>query len=315
LERDASMMESGGGERGQGAVPWAASLALAGLCLLWGGNLVSIKISNEGIPPLLAAVGRSGVASVLVWALARSRRQGVFLPRRELRHAVVIGLLFAVEFILLYWGLVFTTASRGVIFFYTQPFWTAIGAHLFLSKDRLNSVKVAGLLLAFLGLVSVFWSRSAELGPLYWLGDLMQLGGGLGWAATTIYVKRIVTDHRYTPYQTLFSQLLFSVPVLGVAWLVFQRAEPLMLTGLVAGAFLYQAVIVATLSYLAWFWMIHHYAVSRLASFTFLSPLFGVILSGLILQEEIPLLLWVGVLLVGAGIFLVNRPQRAAARA
>ncbi len=314
MERCESVEENKRGEGGQGAVPWAASLALAGLCLLWGGNLVSIKISNEGIPPLLGAVARSGVAALLVWGLARSRRQGVFFPRRDLRHAAVIGLFFAVEFILLYWGLVFTNASRGVIFFYTQPFWTAIGAHLFLSNDRLNSVKVAGLLVAFLGLVSVFWSRSAALGPLYWLGDLMQVGGGLGWAATTIYVKRIVTDHHYTPYQTLFSQLFFSIPALGVAWLVFQRAEPLRLTGLVVGAFFYQAVIVATLSYLAWFWMIHRYAVSRLASFTFLAPLFGVILSGLILQEEIPLMLWAGVLLVGAGIFLVNRPQRAGAR-
>jgi drug/metabolite transporter (DMT)-like permease len=309
------MKETKVGEGGHGAVPWASSVALAGLCLLWGGNLVSIKISNQGIPPLLGAVARSGVASLLLWAFARSKRQGVFFPRKDLRHAAVIGLLFGLEFILLYWGLVFTHASRGVIFFYTQPFWTALGAHFFLSNDRLNSVKATGLILAFLGLVSVFWSRSAELGPLYWLGDLMQVGGGLGWAATTIYVKRILSDNHYTHYQTLFSQLFFSIPVLGVAWLVFQRAEPVALTGLVAGAFFYQAVIVASFSYLAWFWMIHRYSVSRLASFTFLTPLFGVILSGLVLKEAIPLLLWVGLLFVGAGIYLVNRPQRAAARA
>jgi len=89
----------------------------------------------------------------------------------------------------------------------------------------------------------------------------------------------------------------------------------LALTGLVAGAFFYQAVIVASVSYLAWFWMIHRYSVSRLASFTFLTPLFGVVLSGLILKEAIPLLLWVGLLFVGAGIYLVNRPQRAASPA
>jgi drug/metabolite transporter (DMT)-like permease len=302
-------------EQGYGAVPLTASLILAGLCFLWGGNLVSIKISNQGIPPLLAAVSRSGVASLLIWAYARSRRQGVFLPRRELKHAVVIGVLFGLEFILLYWGLVFTQASRGIIFFYTQPFWTAIGAHFFLTGDRLNSGKIGGLVVAFVGLVSVFWSRSAELGPLYWLGDLMQVGGGLCWAATSIYVKRIISGRDYTHYQTLFSQLFFSIPLLAVAWLVFQRFEPVALTGPVVGAFLYQAVIVAFISYLAWFWMIHRYSVSRLASFTFLSPLFGVVLSGLILKEPIPLLLWFGLLLVGAGIFLVNRPQAVSPRA
>jgi len=299
-------------EQGSGAVPLTASLILAGLCFLWGGNLVSIKISNQGIPPLLAAVTRSGVASLLIWAYARSKGEGVFLPRKELRHAVAIGLLFGIEFILLYWGLVFTQASRGIIFFYTQPFWTAIGAHFLLTGDRLNSGKVGGLVVAFLGLVSVFWSRSVELGPLYWLGDLMQVGGGLAWALTSIYVKRIISGRDYTHYQTLFSQLFFSIPVLGVAWLVFQRADPVALTRPVVGAFLYQSVIIAFVSYLAWFWMIHRYSVSRLAAFTFLSPLFGVILSGLILKEPTPLLLWLGLVLVGAGIYLVNRPQRAA---
>jgi drug/metabolite transporter (DMT)-like permease len=298
--------------QGTGAVPLTASLILAGLCFLWGGNLVSIKISNQGIPPLLAAVARSGVASLLIWAYARSKGEGVFLPRKELKHAAAIGLLFGIEFILLYWGLVFTHASRGIIFFYTQPFWTAVGAHFLLAGDRLNSGKIGGLVVAFLGLVSVFWSRSVELGPLYWLGDLMQVGGGLAWALTSIYVKRIISGRDYTHYQTLFSQLFFSIPVLAVAWLVFQRSDPVALTGPVVGAFLYQSLIVAFVSYLAWFWMIHRYSVSRLAAFTYLSPLFGVILSGLILKEPIPLLLWLGLLLVGAGIYLVNRPQRVA---
>jgi drug/metabolite transporter (DMT)-like permease len=306
-----SMKDTEVGEQGSGAVPLTASLILAGLCLLWGGNLVSIKISNQGIPPILAAVMRSVVASLLVWGYARLKGEGVFLRREALRHALVIGFLFGVEFVLLYWGLVFTDASRGIIFFYTQPFWTAIGAHLLLADDKLNSVKIGGLILAFLGLVSVFWSRSATLGPLYWVGDLMQVGGGLCWAATTIYVKRVMARDGFTHYQTLFSQLFFSIPVLAVAWLIFQRTDPVSLTGPVVGAFVYQSVIVASFSYLVWFWMIYSFSVSRLASFTFLAPLFGVLLSGLVLGESIPLLLWMGLLLVAGGIYLVNRPQRA----
>ncbi|MGB9300646.1 MAG: DMT family transporter, partial [Anaerolineae bacterium] len=110
------------------------------------------------------------------------------------------------------------------------------------------------------------------------------------------------------------SQLFFSIPVLGVAWLLFQRGDPVRLSAPVVGAFFYQAVIIAFFSYLSWFLMIHRYSVSRLSAFTFLVPLFGVVLSGLILRESIPLLLWVGLALVGAGIFLVNRPSRAPAQ-
>ena len=307
--------DSEGGGQGSGAVPMSAGLTLVGLCFLWGGNQVSIKISNQGIPPLLAAVSRSGIASLLLWVYARSKGQGVLVPRKDLKHAAFIGLLFGVEFVFLYWGLVFTHASRGIIFFYLQPFWTAIGAHFLLRGDRLNAPKVAGLVVAFFGLVAVFRARSATLGPLYWVGDLMQVGGGLCWAATTLYIKRMASLDNHTHYQTMFSQLFFSIPVLGLAWLVFQRGDPVALSAPVGGAFFYQAVIVAFVSYLSWFWMIHHYSVSRLSAFTFLSPLFGVALSGLILRESIPLLLWMGLALVGVGIFLVNRPSRAPARA
>jgi len=305
---------SEGSDQLSGAIPLSAGLTLVGLCFLWGGNQVSIKISNQGIPPLLAAVTRSGIASLILWAYARAKSQRVLVPRKDLKDAAVIGLLFGVEFVFLYWGLTFTHASRGIIFFYLQPFWTAIGAHFLLRGDRLNSLKVAGLVVAFFGLISVFWARSATLGPLYWLGDLMQVGGGLCWALTSLYIKRMASTETHTHYQTMFSQLFFSIPVLGVAWLLFQRGDPVRLSVPVVGAFFYQAVIIAFFSYLSWFLMIHRYSVSRLSAFTFLVPLFGVVLSGLILKESIPLLLWVGLALVGAGIFLVNRPSRAPAR-
>ncbi|MGB3906440.1 MAG: DMT family transporter [Anaerolineae bacterium] len=300
-----------GGSEASAAIPLGASLILAGLCFLWGGNTVSIRFSNQGIPPLLAATARSGVAATLLWAYTRVRGERISLPRRELRHAVVIGILFGLEFVFIYWGLAFTHASRGVIFVYTHPFWVALGAHLLLSGDRVTALKGGGLVLAFAGLLAVFGARSEALDPQHWIGDFMMLGGGLCWAATTLYIKKVVENREFTHYQTMFAQLFFSIPVLGVAWLVFQRAEPLSLTAPVLAAFGYQCVVVAFFSYLLWFWMIHNFPVSRLTAFTFLAPLFGVILGGLVLREPIPLLLWVGLGFVGAGIYLVNRPPRA----
>ena len=308
------MTEAQVSDEASGAIPLTASLILAGLCFLWGGNLVSIKISNQGIPPLVAATVRWGLAALLLWVYARAKREGVLFPRRDWHHATAIGLLFGLEFVFLYWGLTFTHASRGVIFVYAHPFWVALGAHLLLPSDRLTALKGAGLVLAFAGLVAVFGAQSEALHPQHWIGDFMMLGGGLCWAATTIYIKKMVANRDLTHYQTMFAQLFFSVPVLGVAWLVFQRGEPLSLTAPVLLAFGYQCVVIAFFSYLLWFWMIHRFSVSRLAAFTFLAPLFGVVLSGLVLKEPIPLLLWIGLAFVGAGIYLVNRPPAVAKR-
>ena len=79
-------------------------------------------------------------------------------------------------------------------------------------------------------------------------------------------------------------------------------------TPLVWASLAFQAVVVAFISYLAWYWLIHHYPASRIASFGFISPMFGVLFGYLLLDEALSLTFVLALLLVAAGIFLVNRP-------
>ncbi|MDJ0986603.1 MAG: DMT family transporter [Desulfobacterales bacterium] len=285
----------------------SAGLILILLCFVWGANAVSIKFSNQGMPPLMAAALRSLVSGALLWAYARMNGHTVAFPPGQTRHALVIGLLFGLDFLFIYWGLTFTPASRSLIILYTHAFWVALGAHFFLKDDRLTPTKLFGLVLAFCGVAAVFRARSPELPPLYWVGDLMALSGAIFWAATTLYVKRITEKVNLNHYQTLFAQLIYSFPLLAMGSVVFELPADLNLTPLVLASLFYQSVIVAFASFLVWFWLIHRYTVSRLAAFTFLAPLFGVILGGLILNEPITLLVWVGLACVGGGLYLVNR--------
>ena len=110
--------------------------------------------------------------------------------------------------------------------------------------------------------------------------------------------------------QTLFAQLFFAIPVLLVAYLIFEFGAPVRLSTEVVLAFGYQSVAIAFFSYFLWFWMIHRYMVSRLTAFTFLVPIFGVLFSGIVLGESLPLPLWGGLALVACGIYLVNRPEK-----
>ncbi len=300
-----------GSEQSYDYIPMTGALLLLVLSFLWGGNMVSIKFSNQGVPPILAAAIRSCIASFLLWIYARTKNESVFLQAGDTKHGLVIGALFGFEFLFLYWGVSFTDASRATIFLYCHPFCVAIGAHFFLSGDRLTVIKLVGLVLAFSGLVLVFGSRSPNLGPYFWVGDLMELVAGLMWGATTLYVKKFIWNKPITHFQTLFAQLFWSIPILVVGWLIFEWSRPLDLKPVVLTSLFYQTVIVAFMSYLAWFWLIHRYPVSRLAAFTFLTPLFGVLLSALILGEVITTYLAIGLALVAAGIYLVNRPQAA----
>ena len=289
-------------------IPASGVLLVIIVSLVWGGNMVSIKISNRAIPPILAATIRSFVAATLVWAYARYRGQDALMYRSDFKHGLILGILFAADFIFLYLGPVYTNASRAVIFLYTHPFWVALGAHFLIRGDTLTRSKVIGLLLAFSGLVAVFGSHAHQLGPDHWIGDLLEVGAALAWASTTVYIKKVISTRPINHYQTLFAQLFYSVPFMAVCWLGMEYGKPVHLTITAISALGYQTFVVAGFSYILWFWMIHHFPVSKLAAFTFLVPMFGVILSGLVLGESLPLLLWIGLALVAAGIFMVNRP-------
>jgi len=290
-----------------GRLPPSAGLLLVLLCFLWGAQSVSIKFSNQGMPPIMAAALRSLVAGLLVWGYARLQGRRTAFPPDKRHHALMIGLLFGLEFLFLYWSLVFTPVSRALIFLYTHPFWVALGAHLLFRDDSLTAAKLFGLVLAFVGVAAVFQARSPQLPAQYWIGDLMALSAALFWAATTLYVKSITNSVRLSHYQTLFAQLIYSLPVLALGAVLFELPADLDLKPVVLAALFYQGVIVAFASYLAWFWLIQRYAVSRLAAFTFMAPLFGVILGGLVLDETVTILVWTGLACVATGVYVVNR--------
>jgi drug/metabolite transporter (DMT)-like permease len=294
--------------KGSDNIESSGMLLLVLVCFLWGGNMVSIKVSNSGIPPILAATLRSMLASALLWGYARCKGEAVFLRKADLGFGIVLGILFGFDFMFLYWGTAFTDASRAVIFLYTTPLWVALAAHFVLPQDRLTTSKAIGLISSFLGLATVFAVRSSDLGPLYWVGDLMEVAAAMCWASTTVYVKKFIPNRPINHFQTLFAQLFFAIPILAAGSWLFERHLSLDLRPIVVTAFAYQTLVIAFFSYILWFWMIHNYQVSRLSSFTFLAPLFGVILSCVLLGEPLSLFLVLGLVMVGAGIYLVNRP-------
>jgi drug/metabolite transporter (DMT)-like permease len=137
----------------------------------------------------------------------------------------------------------------------------------------------------------------------------MVAAAALFWALTTLYIKK--TSQRpggaISHYQMLFAQLVYSIPILAAGSALLEWGRPLDLTAVVWASLFYQSLVVATLSYLLWFWMINRFKVSGLTAFTFLTPLFGVIMGTTILGEVVAPLVWLGIGLVGAGIYLVNR--------
>ncbi|HSB82145.1 MAG TPA: DMT family transporter [Candidatus Methylomirabilis sp.] len=291
------------------ALDGRAMIIVVTLCFLWGLSQVSIKVANGGVSPVFQAAVRSVAASILVALWSRARGLPLIHRDRTLFHGLAVGLLFGTEFVCIYLGLNYTTASHAVIFLYTAPFFVALGAHWLLPHELLTPRKLAGLTLAFLGVAVTLRESLGTPTSLQVVGDLLSLTGGFLWAATSLYLKRVVHTSM-TPSQMLFYQLGVSALQLSLMSAIFEPHPIRELSPLVLGCLAYQALIVAFASYLVWFWLIQVYPVSNLSGFTFFTPIFGVLLGGLLLHEPLTPSLLAGAALVAGGMILVNWPEK-----
>ena len=112
------------------------------------------------------------------------------------------------------------------------------------------------------------------------------------------------------PERTLMYQLLVSGLALVVAGVATGEHWPDRASALTWSSFAFQTVVVTFASYLLWFWLVRHYAATRVAAFTLLTPVFGLLFGVLLLSEPLTTRLMVAMAAVALGIWLVNRPAR-----
>ena len=279
-----------------------------GLCLSWGFNNVAIKLAIHDIPPLIQSSARSLIAAFLVGIWTQARGIPLFKRDGTLGAGILAGVLFALEFLLIYRGLVWTTATRGVLFLYLAPFFVVIGSRWLVPGDHFRLSQWLGLLLSFVGIVIAFGLPTPASDPRQILGDLMLVGGAAAWAATTLIIK-ISALNRISAEKTLLYQLLVSAPLLGIGAIVFGERMVDAPSALALAAFAYQTVYVVSITFTIWFVLVVRYSAARLSVFTFLAPLFGVAAGHLVLNEPLTPAFAVAVALVAAGLLLVNRPR------
>src|SRR6267154_5818755 len=255
--------------------PGAVALMLM-LCLSWGFNQIAVKLALPDIPPMLQAMIRSA------------------------------GMLFGIEFVLIFHGLLLTSASRAVVFLYTAPFFVALGSYQFLG-ERLRASQWGGLGLSFAGVALAIGVPQANVDADVLLGDLFIVGGGALWAATTLIAKGTAL-RKAPPEKALGYQVALSIPILGLAAWFFGETITRVPGPLALWLMAYQAFWVVGLTFLLWFMLVQSYSASKLSAFTFITPLFGVVASYFIMHDTLTPVFGAAALLVIAGLYLVNRP-------
>jgi drug/metabolite transporter (DMT)-like permease len=276
---------------------------LSGFSLILAFNQVVIKLTSGGLQPVFMASLRSFLALVVLGIWMWSQNIALFPKRHNIWSALLMGFLFYFEFVLLFQALDWTTVSRASLLFYTMPIWLAISAHFFLPNETLTPKRILGLIFAILGVALALLDRPEE-GEASLTGDIMALVGAFGWAGIALCarVTRISEERAET---ILFAQLLASGPLLLISALFFGPfvREVDLFDGL---GLLFQ-VFVASYGFLLWFRLIGIYEASSVVSFSFLAPVLSVALGWLILAENAGWNLVFALVLVTAGLILINR--------
>jgi len=286
--------------------PRAVALMLM-LCLSWGFNQIAVKLALPDIPPLLQGTIRSIVALAVLLLIARFRGVKIFNHDGTLHAGLLVGVLFGLEFALIYRGLLFTSASRAVVFLYTAPFFVALGSYRLLG-ERLRVSQWAGLGLSFAGVALAIGLPQADVDAGVLWGDLLIVGGGALWAATTVMVKATKLRHA-APEKALIYQVAVSIPILALAAFLSGETLTRVPGPLTVFVMAYQAIWVVGLTFLLWFGLVKTYSASKLSAFSFITPLFGVVASYFILHDTLTPVFGAAALLVIAGLYLVNRPN------
>lgn len=287
-----------------------ATTLLIACCAFWGLQQILIKTTVTEVPPLWQASIRMAGAVVLLWLWCVWRRIPLFERDGTLPAGLLAGALFAGEFTGIYLGLQATTASRLTVFLYSSPFVVALLLPRFVPAERLRGIQWFGLAIAFAGVVLAFSESLGHSMPGQLRGDALALAAGVLWGLTTLAIRttRLATA---SAEKTLFYQIAVTAVVSPLLSLLLGEKWGFSYSGYAWFSIALQTVIGAFASYLAWMWMLRHYPATRISSFTFLTPLFALVLGVALLSEPLTLHLVLALAGVAFGIVLVNRRSEA----
>ena len=288
-------------------IPFFVALSATLICVVFGANIVAIKISLAGLGPFTSLGFRFmiGTFPILLWAKITGRPLGV--KKGQIHILLIISIIFTLQLGLLNLGLARTNASRGTLLFNFQPFFVLLLAHFFIPGDKISKKKILGLSMGFSGVVLVFLGKEGVTSDVQF-GDFMVLITAFLWACNTIYIKRIINT--FEPFHLALYPMMFSVPFFFLAGFMWDGQMVTCINLKIIISILYQSLLASSLGLVAWNYLLLKYGAVSLHSFLFIMPIAGVLLGGFILREPITLNILFALLLIVSGILFVNYKKR-----
>jgi drug/metabolite transporter (DMT)-like permease len=275
------------------------------LCLIWGSTWLVIKVGYGGLGPFNVAALRFLASGVVLAALIPLFRVRWPRSRAEWTLVTFVGLvLFGLDFGLIYWGEQFLDSGLTAILFATLPLITILAAHVYLPGDRITARKLAGTMLAFLGVVALF-------------GDSVRIDPSKAWpmaaivasAACAAFAGIATKRHGAALHPATLNApaMLIGGVSLSAVSLIAGDGFRLPSTPATWAAIAYLAFIGSVVTFLVYFTLLKTWNVTSLSFISVFTPAIALLLGFLFLDERPTLLAGLGALLILAGVMTATR--------
>lgn len=279
--------------------------------LLWGTAFPFIKLGYSSFEiaesdigsKLLFAGLRFAIAGVMVLVFLCVCERKFTLPNKdEILPVTVLGLVMtAGQYIFTYIGIGFTSGTNTSIITACASFFTVLSAPLFFKNDKLTVFKVIGCALGFAGVLAI--NRGGKISVDTLFGDVMILVSTLCSAAGNILSKKLANGRnpvKITAFQLLIGGIVLTI--IGLACggrLSFEKMQ--------SSFILLWLAFVSAAAFTIWTALLKYHPASKITVFNLLVPIFGTVLSGLMLGENVfRIETLVSLVLISLGIAAVN---------
>ncbi len=288
-------------------------------CLLWGSAFPVIKIgysvlsveSDDYMSQLLFAGIRFTLAGVFTLVFGSLISRSVLTVKRKGIYKVPVLALFqtVLQYLFFYFGLAKTSGAKSSILDSTSVFFSVLIASLLLKQEKLTAKKIIGCVLGFAGVVIVNFSNGGLEGSFSFTGEGFIILSALSYAVSSVLIKQFSkTDNpvALSGYQFV----LGGVVMIAVAYALNGRLN---FNSAKAVVILLYLSLLSAVAYTLWGILLKYNSVSSVTVFGFMTPVFGCLLSALLLGESLAengVLTIIALILVSLGVYIVNSVKK-----
>jgi len=275
------------------------------LVFLWAGNAVVVKIAVRDIPPLWAAFFRFTPTLPFIALFIIRFGNGFNITYSEGLRILKLSLIMVVQIWLLNLGSMYTTGGRVALFLFSFPILVPLMGPMLIKNEYLNKYKIIGCIVALVGLITAMWGNLGAAEQSTLKGDLIELASCVLLALLMTYNKRLA--QHIDKWKILFWEFIIAVPLFLVGAVLYEDIQIDMVQTDAWAALFFQSIVVGVFCWMSLQYLLAKHNATSVSIYFFLTPIFGMIISALLLHESPDSGLILGCLFVGMGIYIVTK--------